>query len=165
MHCEAFNFFADEMPDHLTSVLECGGRDVNGGLKDLLAGADSYCSVDIEAGPGVDVVADFAGYTPPEPVGLVLCAEVYEHAANWRELVASAARALEPGGLLLATCAGPRRAPHSAVDGNALRPGEFYRNLERAELEAELLKHFRTVRVAEVGEDLQARAEDPYGRP
>jgi hypothetical protein len=37
---------------------------------------------------------------------------------------------LAPGGRLVVTAAAPPRAPHSAVDGGPLRPGEHYRNVD-----------------------------------
>jgi len=44
--------------------------------------------------------------------------------------VLQAFRMLEPGGMFVMTAAGPGRAPHSAVDGKGLQPGEHYANID-----------------------------------
>jgi hypothetical protein len=91
-------------------------------------------SVDVEPGPGVDVVADAATYVPPAPPACVVCCEVLEHAVTAPVIVSNAGAMLQPGGLLIVTAAGAGRAPHSAVDGGPLRPGEYYRNVEANDL-------------------------------
>jgi SAM-dependent methyltransferase len=113
------------------SVLELGGRDVNGSVRPYFPGA-RYVSVDIVDGPGVDVVADATTYRPDERFDAVVCCEVLEHAVDADGFVATAWGSLKPGGLFLVTAACPPRAPHSAVDGGPLRPGEFYRNVDPA---------------------------------
>lgn len=111
-------------------VLDLGGRDINGTVRPLCPGVTSYTSVDLVAGPGVDVVADGATYVPDVPPDCVVCCEVLEHTAQAAAIVAHAAAILAPGGSLLITCAMAPRAPHSAVDGCALRPDEYYGNLD-----------------------------------
>jgi hypothetical protein len=113
------------------SVLELGGRDVNGSVRPYFNGA-RYVSVDIAPGPGVDVVADATTYRPDERYDAVVCCETLEHAEDADGFVATAWGSLKPGGLFLITAACPPRAPHSAVDGGPLRPGEFYRNVDPA---------------------------------
>jgi SAM-dependent methyltransferase len=110
------------------SVLELGGLNINGSVRPYFPGA-RYVSVDIVDGPGVDVVADATTYRPDERFDAVVCCEVLEHAEDADGFVATAWGALKPGGLFIITCACPPRAPHSAVDGGPLRPGEFYRNV------------------------------------
>jgi SAM-dependent methyltransferase len=130
MHLEAAAFLA--VTAHRLgpwgSVLDLGGRDVNGSPRNLFAGA-RYVSVDIVGGPGVDVVADATTYRPTERFDLVICAEVMEHVPDPCGFVATAWGALRPGGWFIVTAACPPRAPHSAVDGGPLRPGEFYKNV------------------------------------
>ena len=130
MHPAAYRFVASivsagQVPPGL--VVELGGRDVNGSIRGLFWG--SYVSVDLAPGPGVDVVADAATYTPPAPAACVVCCEVLEHAPTAPAIVANAAAMLQPGGLLIVTAAGDGRAPHSAVDGGPLRDGEYYANV------------------------------------
>ena len=131
MHVEAASFVA--LTAHrlgpFESVLELGGRNVNGSVRPYFPGA-KYLSVDICAGPGVDVVADATTYRPEEQFDAVVCCEVLEHAEDADGFVATAWGSLKQGGLLIFTAACPPRAPHSAVDGGPLRAGEYYRNVE-----------------------------------
>jgi SAM-dependent methyltransferase len=130
MHVEAAAYVA--LAAHrlgpFDSVLELGGLNINGSVRQFFPGA-RYVSVDIVPGPGVDVVADATMYRPDERYDAVVCCEVLEHAVDADGFVATAWGALKPGGLFLITAACPPRAPHSAVDGGPLRPGEFYKNV------------------------------------
>lgn len=135
MHAEAYQFVARclrEIPPP-RSVVEIGGRDVNGTVRRLFGGA-SYIAVDVRPGPGVDIVADGATYSPPEPPEVVVCCEVLEHAANAREIVANAHRMLAPGGALVLTAAAHGRQPHGC-DGGPVGD-EFYRNVTVDDLRA-----------------------------
>lgn len=67
---------------------------------------------------------------------MVVCCEVLEHSPRADQIVRNAIRMLAPGGVLLVTCATDPRAPHSAVDGNALRAGEWYQNVAQDSLRA-----------------------------
>lgn len=119
-------------PDSDDPIVEIGSRNINGGLRDLFPRApqfQTYHGLDIADGPGVDEVADAATWEPPEPVACVLCCEVLEHWQNWQGIVLNACLWLQPGGRLIITCAGAGRKPHSAIDGEALRPEEYYANL------------------------------------
>jgi len=113
-------------------VVEIGGRDINGGVRDLVMrrqGVESYISLDLFEGPGVDVVADATKWSPPGLVDLVICCEVLEHAPDPSGVVSSAVSWLAPGGTLIVTCATDPRAPHSGHDGAGLRAGEYYGNV------------------------------------
>lgn len=115
-------------------VLDVGGRDVNGTPRHLFELASSFRTVDLRPGPNVDVVGDICQLGLVAVADTVLCLEVLEHAENWTQIVAACARALRPGGCLIVTCAGPGRPEHSAVDGNELRDGEWYRNVSCGDL-------------------------------
>lgn len=110
------------------SVLELGGRAVNGSVRPYFPGA-RYVSVDIRPGPEVDVVADATTYRPTGRFDCCICTEVLEHVPDPDGFVATAWGSLRPGGVLILTAACPPRPGHSAVDGGPLRPGEFYRNV------------------------------------
>lgn len=133
MHIEAASFVA--LTAHrlgpFESVLELGGRDVNGSVRPYFPRA-RYVSVDIAPGPGVDVVADATTYRTEERYDAVVCCETLEHAEDADGFVATAWGSLRPGGLFILTAACPPRAAHSAVDGGPLRAGEFYRNVDPA---------------------------------
>jgi SAM-dependent methyltransferase len=119
------------------TVLDIGGRDVNGSPQQLFPAAAVYTVLDIRPGDDVDIVADAATWDPDgRRWDLVICAETFEHTANWRAICRAAYAACAPGGRLIVTTAAPGRPPHSAVDGEfRLLPGEHYANIRPAELE------------------------------
>jgi SAM-dependent methyltransferase len=162
MHPEAFDFVAKQRAamDRCESVVEFGSLDINGSVRPLFDGC-RYVGVDLVAGPGVDVVDDASEWEPAELVDCVVCCEVFEHLAGWPALVVQAATILRPGGTLIVTCAGPGRGPHSAVDGNALRAGEHYANVEPAALADVLNLRFVDVHVEQVGTDVRGVAVKP----
>lgn len=134
MHTEAREYVARTVGgQHFRTVVEVGGRWINGGVRDLFT-ATTYTGLDLHPGGDVDVVADVRDWTPPTPVDLVVCCEVIEHADDARGVVEACAKMLAPGGRVVLTCAGPGRAPHSGLDGGPVRPGEFYANVEPDEL-------------------------------
>jgi hypothetical protein len=143
MHLHAREFVARHATDG--STLEVGGRDINGGVRDLFDG--DYTSVDLYDGPGVDVVGDITDLDL-DTFDTVVCCEVLEHAEDAAGIIAGCARHLS--GVLLLTCATDPRTPHSAHDGGKLRPGEFYRNVNPADLEGWLEDAGLTVDVFEV---------------
>lgn len=152
MHAEVMQFlretFTAEPPKY--GVLEIGSRNINGSARDVIAGVCGEClgtgsidirgegypcshryhGVDLVAGPGVDQVVDGPEVDPPFAVDVVISCEVFEHTTEWPEIVENAFGVLMPGGRLVVTMATTGRAPHSAVDGGALRDGEFYSNVE-----------------------------------
>lgn len=140
MHLEAAAFVALTAARFgpFDSVLELGGLNINGSVRSFFPDA-RYVSVDIVAGPGVDVVADATTYRPEERYDAVVCCEVLEHAEDADGFVATAWGSLKPGGLFIVTAACPPRAPHSAVDGGPLRAGEYYLNVEEDRLAAWLV--------------------------
>lgn len=137
MHAEAYDWVRRYAGAPAT-VLDIGGRDVNGSCRPLFPDAD-YLVLDLRLGVNVDIVADAATWTPHRSFALVVCTEVFEHTALWREICATAYKACAPGGRFIATMAGPGRPPHSAVDGGwTLHEGEHYANIDPAELVAVL---------------------------
>lgn len=124
-------------PDIDDPVIEIGSRNVNGGLRDLFPRApehQTFVGIDLQDGPGVDIVTDAATWEPTGPVACVICCEVLEHSQNWKGVVLQACSWLRPGGRLIITCAGAGRKPHSAIDGESVRPEEWYANLMMWEL-------------------------------
>lgn len=129
MHIEARNYVAGVVAgETYGSAVEVGGRWINGGVRDLLD-ALTYTSLDLHPGPNVDVVTDVCDWTPPAPVDVVVCCEVLEHAPEAQRVVEACVGMLAPGGRFVMTCAGPGRAPHSALDGAEAREGEHYANV------------------------------------
>jgi SAM-dependent methyltransferase len=139
MHAEALDFIARQAAGSqwALTVLDVGGRNVNGSPRHLWPTAD-YTVLDQVADAGVDIVADAASWRPNRLYDVVVCAEVLEHTPAWPEVVATCVSALRSGGTLVITCAGPGRAPHSAVDGESVRPGEHYANVDPLDLHVAL---------------------------
>ena len=137
MHDAAWEYIEDVVAEYgpWRSVAEFGARNINGSVR-YLFNAERYVGVDIADGIDVDVVADAASWSPQERFGCIVCAEVLEHTDVAAAIVANAGRLLESGGCFIMTCAGPGREPHSAIDGAAVRDGEFYRNVDEALLES-----------------------------
>ena len=136
MHPEALAYVARTAQRFMPSpirVLDQGGRDVNGSPRMLFPGS-TYVVIDLEDGPGVDVVGDARQWRPHARVDLALSVEVLEHAPDPEALLRAAWDCLVPGGRLIVTCAAHPRAPHSGHDGGPLREGEYYRNVTEEEL-------------------------------
>lgn len=130
MHKEADRFVAEcanlILPER---GLDVGGRDVNGSCRSHFQGC-AWTGIDIMDGPGVDIVADFATWSPDKSYDLVLCTEVFEHTPYWREMIDKAYECLVSGGYFVVTAATDPRTPHSAIDGGAPRCDEFYANVD-----------------------------------
>lgn len=134
MHEQAHAFVRDNARTEATTVLDLGGRDINGSIRDLFPNTVPFV-VDINPGEGVDVVADAADWQPTDTYHVVVSCETFEHAQRWREICKTAYDALEPGGQFVATMAGPGRPEHSGIDGLfRLHPGEYYGNVDPVEL-------------------------------
>lgn len=154
--------------DHIVDV---GGRNVNyGTVRHLWPDAETYVAIDLYPGEGVDWVGDFLDFEPAEPVDLVICMEVFEHCDYWATLVKHAASILtKDRGRILVTAAAEGRIPHSGIDGGALRPGEWYENIDRMRLTSVLAEHFKVIEVeTAMGEPLAQIAPstpgDIYGK-
>lgn len=135
MHPEAMAYVARTAPRSTAParVIDQGGRDVNGSPRLLFPGS-TYLAVDLEDGPGVDVIADARHWRPAAPVDLVLSLEVLEHIPDPAVLVRAARDCLGPGGRLIVTCATDPRAAHSGHDGGPVRLGEYYQNVAPEDL-------------------------------
>ncbi len=135
MHNEAHAWVARYATDDQVTVLDLGGRFINGSPRGLFPNAVAYRVLDIAAGENVDVVADAASWTPDREYDVVLCCETFEHTPVWPAIVATAFKACAPGGLFVATTAAPGRPVHSGVDGGpSLHPGEHYANIQPGRL-------------------------------
>lgn len=139
MHPEAYQWVAEHATTGPVAVLDLGGRDINGTPRALFPGATLYRTVDIAPGPAVDIVADAATWVPDREYDVAVSTECFEHTGSWPRIVLTALAALRPGGLFIATMAGPGRGVHSGVDGGGtLHPGEHYANVDPATLLAVL---------------------------
>lgn len=150
-----------------TSVLEIGGRNVNGGVRDFFPGA-YYWAVDITEGPGVDEVCDFGTRVKPstEHWDCIVCTEVLEHAPNAEQIIRNAHDHLAEHGVLIMTMANEKRQPHSAYDPSPRpgviappRPDEFYRGVTLAMLcDWMRAAGFQSFDTDQIGADLRVTA-------
>ncbi len=89
-------------------VAELGSRDVNGSLRKIVAlwAPAEYVGLDIEPGPGVDIVCPAENAVEKLGAGtfdLVISTEMLEHARDWRKVVSNIKNLCKPGGTLLVT--------------------------------------------------------------
>lgn len=170
MHAEVLGWVGQFRSEEDLSVLDIGGRDLNGNTRALFPNANPYHVLDLRPGQNVDIVADAATWEPVFSDGvpdvgydLVLCTETFEHAKQWREIIETAWKALRPGGWLIFTCAGPGRAVHSGVEAVPnLMDGEWYQNVSPQDIDKvlreqgwiEIETHLR-------GADTQGKAVKP----
>ena len=69
-------------------VLEIGSLNINGTVRDYIQPfAEKYIGIDMQEGPGVDIVHDAAKFTKPNFFDVVVCAEVFEHTQNGKLLL------------------------------------------------------------------------------
>ena len=133
MHSEAAEWLERYGNADPMAVLEIGSLNINGSARVHWPNA-CWLGIDRQRGPGVDVAVDFLDWESDGQYDVVVCCEVLEHCSEWRAIVGRVRPLLLQSGYFVGTCAGPLRAPHSAVDGGPLRPGEYYANLTADEL-------------------------------
>ncbi len=129
--------------------LDIGGRDVNGTARAWFPRTEWH-GLDIRPGPGVDIVADATVWDPDLPQwDIVLSTECLEHVEHWRGIIRAAASALTFAGPQLAffTAASTGRGAHGASGEHTPPAGEWYGNVEPADLTEELERWFTEVHV------------------
>jgi hypothetical protein len=137
-------------------ALDIGGRDINGSTEYLFHPDSIWEVCDLHPGPRVTWVGNFLDYQTTEQFEVAICSEVGEHTPEWPEIIAHASSMLETDGLFLFTAAGPGRHPHSHHDGGALREGEYYGNIDPADLAEVMDWHFSRHIVDHAGADVRA---------
>lgn len=99
------------LPDGPVRAVDIGAVDVNGSYRSLMPARVQYTGVDLEAGPGVDVVLEDPYHLPfaDGSVDLVLSGQMLEHCAQFWRVFTEIARVLAPGGLvfMIAPSSGP----------------------------------------------------------
>lgn len=91
-----------------TSVLEVGSYNVNGSLRKFITdtGVAEYIGVDIQSGPGVDLVLDannLVKYFKEKKFDLVISTETIEHVQDWATVISNLKRITAPDGHILIT--------------------------------------------------------------
>lgn len=152
MHAEVIDFLARNAHNarwHNADVVEVGALDVNGRARDCVPQTfRTWTGIDLLDGPGVDISGNaidllplmcqyergWDGLPAVGPYDIAVCCEVLEHTPQWAELIDAMLTALKPHGVLILTCAGNGRAPHSADGSGSPHPGEHYRNVSLADV-------------------------------
>lgn len=137
-------------PKSIESVLDIGGQNVNGHIRDVFTGwscvADSITYTTLDVAGDVDIVADATDRAAwPESLrerffDLTVSTETLEHVENWPTLVANAAALT--GRAFVGTCASLGRRPHGATGAHHPEPGEWYANVAAEELAIALRQNF-----------------------
>lgn len=140
-------------PARVWDGLDIGGRDVNGTAREWFPHT-MWKGLDIRSGPGVDIVADATEWladrdVPGELFDFVLSTECLEHVEHWRGIVRAAWSALDGYGPQLAffTAASTGRGAHGASGEHVPPEGEWYGNVDPADLRWELERWFEEVHV------------------
>lgn len=105
---ECYQWIASVAPECKPPYLEIGSAQVQGpGASVRPLFGEPYVGLDMEAGPGVDVVSDFEkeGWyrAGPDRFNTVICTETLEHLKNPTKAVSRLYDALNPGGTCLIT--------------------------------------------------------------
>lgn len=113
-------------------VLEVGSLDINGTVRDFFTDCD-YIGVDLDEGPGVDVVAQGQELDYPDQFfDTVVSAECFEHNPYWLETFQNMYRMCN--GLVVFTCATEGRREHGTTrttpsDSPFTLNWDYYKNL------------------------------------
>lgn len=165
MHREVLDWVGQFRTDEDLSVLDIGGRDLNGTTRSLFPNANPYHVLDLRPGPNVDFVGDASSWVTMRTYDLVLITEVFEHTPAWPAILRTAWSALRPGGWLIFTCAGPGRPAHSGIEAvMGLIGNEHYANVSPGEITAELaVQGWAEIEAHLQGTDTRGKAIKPEG--
>lgn len=151
MHPEAYNGLKEMLDNSGYNlnvnyhVLDFGGRNVNGSIRELLPKAQ-WTGLDIIDGPGVDIVRDGTLDWPSHfpKFDIIVTTEMFEHVEDWRGAIRTCAQALNSFDVqtIFITCASTGRRPHGASGEWDPPPGEWYQNVAPDEMERQLSKFF-----------------------
>jgi SAM-dependent methyltransferase len=95
-------FFSRYATTESASILEMGSYNVNGTLKDFQPEGSKWIGVDIEAGPGVDLVIEDTSTLPFEDSSFdyVVASSVFEHDPTFWSTFSEMVRVLKKGGFI-----------------------------------------------------------------
>ncbi|MDX1604483.1 MAG: methyltransferase domain-containing protein [Salinimicrobium sediminis] len=133
--CNKVKFlYPDKFRDKL--VYDFGSYDVNGNNRYLFTDCE-YIGIDIHKGKNVDVVCpahklDFG------QCDVVISTEMLEHDKHWKESLNNMIQHLEPGGLMIITCATDGRKEHGTrrtTRRDSPATLDYYHNIGEQEFE------------------------------
>lgn len=159
MHGAAMEWVAWHARRDPSTVLDLGGRNVNGSVQPLFRSA-TFTTLDIR--PGADILGDAADWEPDRSYDMVLCLETFEHAERWRDICHTARKACRAGGWFIVTTAAPGRPVHSTEGSLVLPEGEYYGNVEPDHLRAALESAgFVDIVISHKADDVRSAARCP----
>ena len=117
-------------------VLEIGSLNINGTIRDLFYECD-YIGIDLDNGPGVDIICEGQNYdAPDESYDVVISTECFEHNPYWYETFLNMIRLCKPEGFVVFTCATEGREEHGTTNRlpsdspfTVLKGWNYYKNL------------------------------------
>ena len=113
-----FNWLRNKQPSFFQGgkVLEVGSLNINGTIRQFFNSPEEYIGIDLEAGPGVDVVAQGQDFDyPDEYFDVAVSTECFEHNPYWKETFFNMYRMTRPLGLVAFTCASTGRKEHGTT--------------------------------------------------
>ena len=89
-------------------IIEVGSYDVNGSLRPIIEswGVAEYIGVDIEKGPGVDIICNAENLVEKfgkESFDVVISTELLEHVRDWRKVISNIKNICKSNGIILIT--------------------------------------------------------------
>lgn len=158
MHRAVLEWVQRWVPSGPCTVLDVGGRDINGNPEYLFEHS-TFEVVDLVPAPEVTWVGDILDYGNEQPFDVGLYLEVAEHTPDWPLHIRHIRDLLDKrNGVLIFTAAGYGREEHSASDGGPLQPLEHYKNIDPDNL-AHILERCFAKHVIDVqGDDVRAAA-------
>lgn len=139
-------------------VLDVGSLDVNGNNRDFFTDSE-YLGIDVVPGKNVDRVARIEDIQ--ETFRVVICTEVLEHYEKPQKLFQEMIARVEPGGMLLVTCAGPKRPEHGTrkhpIPGMVCET-DYYRGITTKEMSSWLkIQDWKDCRVLDCADGLDTQ--------
>lgn len=118
------------------NVLEVGSLNINGSIRPMFLQCN-YIGLDLDIGPGVDVVCAGQDFNAPDNTfDTVFSTECFEHNPHWEETFRNMIRMTKKSGLVFFTCATTGRKEHGTArtDFNSspftvAKGWNYYRNL------------------------------------
>lgn len=142
MHKEVKQFIRKVRRNHPrfffnSDVLEFGSAIINGSPRSFFWLAD-YTGIDLFGGKGVDVIGNGDTFYRCYYADVTVSTECLEHCATWEGLLLNMFRHTTPKGLMIVTCAGPKRERHGVADNHpedSPATNDYYRNVSIIEFQ------------------------------
>lgn len=112
-----------EKHGEFSHILDVGSRNINGSVKDVLTGYQTFTGVDFIEGKDVDIVMnghDIGDELPGGHYDLITCCETFEHDVEFWKTLDGMRKLLKAGGYLLITAPGINFFHHDF-------PSDYYR--------------------------------------